>query len=106
MLKVWSESDRLAGLNAEQEATRGTAEKGLRYEENANHVANYVPKESYCMSPNTWSSSKETAEVMHRRYQKDAEQTTVPRSVGTMMSRVCMPARLRSRSGQAASSSG
>lgn len=48
-----SESDLLAGLNLEQEASRDTAERGLHREENANHVANYVPKENYPMSPNT-----------------------------------------------------
>lgn len=91
MLKVQSESDLVAGLNLEWEASRDTAEGGLDHEENANHVANYVPKENYPMPPNTWCSSKETAETVHKTYQKDTEETIVLKSIGGVMSTMCSP---------------
>lgn len=91
MLKGQSESDLLPGLNQEPEASRETAGKGLRHEEDANCVANYVSEQNYHTSPNTSRSSKETAETVHKRYQKGAEESAVLNSVGSMTSTVCVP---------------
>lgn len=42
-------------------------------------------------SPNTWSSSKETAGTVHERYQKDTEENAFLKSIGVCMRRACMP---------------
>lgn len=91
-VKGRSESDPLAGLNPQREASRDTAEKGLHPEENANRGTNYVPKGNYRMSPKAWSSSTETAETVHKRYQKDSEETVALKGVSTMPSTACTPA--------------